>query len=475
MFIAYILGKVGVKMKSYIIKGGTIVTASDTFKGDLFIEEGIIKEIGVDINKNEVNIINAKGKYVIPGGIDVHTHFDLDVGITRAVDDFYTGTVAAACGGTTTIVDHMAFGPKGCSLKHQIEVYHNLAQGKAVIDYSFHGVIQHVNKDILNELEEIINYGIPSFKFYLTYGYKVENDEALAVLKKLKELGGITTVHCENHEIINYLREDYLAKGLVAPIYHSKSRPEEAEGEAVNRMINVAAVAENAPLYIVHLSTALGLQYIKSAKERGQDNIFAETCPQYLVLDEEQYKLPNNGGLKFIMSPPLREKNNKEALWKGIKDGDIQVIATDHCPFNFNKEKQLGKDDFTKCPNGAPGVETRIGIIFSEGVSKKRISLNKFVEITSTNPAKLFGLYPKKGTIAVGSDGDLVIFDPYKKVTITKDMLHENVDYTPYEGIKLVGYPEIIMARGEIIARNNEFIGQKGYGKFIKRNKIELI
>ncbi|MPM17892.1 D-phenylhydantoinase [bioreactor metagenome] len=240
-------------------------------------------------------------------------------------------------------------------------------------------------------------------------------------------------------------------------------------------MINVAAVAENAPLYIVHLSTALGLQYIKSAKERGQDNIFAETCPQYLVLDEEQYKLPNNGGLKFIMSPPLREKHNKEALWKGIKDGHIQVIATDHCPFNFNKEKQLGKDDFTKCPNGAPGVETRMGIMFSEGVSKKRISLNKFVEITSANPAKLFGLYPKKGTIAVGSDGDLVIFDPYKKVTITKAMLHENVDYTPYEGIELVGYPELTMARGEIIARNNEFIGKKGYGKFIKRNRIELI
>jgi len=467
--------KVGVGMKSYIIKNGTIVTASDTFKGDLLVEQGIVKEIGIDIKNNSAEIINAKGKYIIPGGIDVHTHFDLDVGISRAVDDFYTGSIAAACGGTTTVIDHMAFGPKGCNLKHQVDVYHKLARGKSVIDYSFHGVIQHVDEEILKELEEIVINGIPSFKIYLTYGFKINDDEALRVLSKLKKIGGITTVHCENNDIVNYLRGYYENRGLLTPVYHGKSRPEETEGEAVNRMINIAALAEDAPLYIVHLSTALGLQYIKSAKERGQKNIYSETCPQYLVLDEDKYNLPNEEGLKYVMSPPLRKKHNKLALWKGIQEGHIQVIATDHCPFNFNKEKQMGKGNFIKCPNGAPGVEPRMGLIYSEGVSKKRISINKFVEITSTNPAKLFGLYPRKGTIAVGCDGDLVILDPHKKLTITKTMLHENVDYTPYEGIELIGYPELTMIRGTIVAKNNEFIGPKGYGNFISRKTIDLL
>jgi dihydropyrimidinase len=466
--------RVGVKLKPYIIKNGTIITAGDTVKGDLFIEEGIIKEIGINIEKNNCDIIDARGKYVIPGGVDVHTHFDLDVGISRAVDDFYTGSVAAACGGTTTIVDHMAFGPKGCKLKHQIEVYHKLAEDKAVIDYSFHGVIQHVNDEILAEMEEIVESGIPSFKLYLTYDFKVNDDDAFKVISTLGKLGGITAVHCENNDIINYLRSYYPSKGLNDPIYHAKSRPIEAEGEAVNRIINIAAMAKDAPLYIVHLSTKLGLQYIKAAKERGQKNVFAETCPQYLILDEEKYKLPNNEGLKFIMSPPLRQSYNKEALWNGIKDGHIQVVATDHCPFNFNKEKQKGKDDFTKCPNGAPGVETRMALLFSEGVSKNRISINKFVEITCTNPAKLFGLYPKKGTIAVGSDADIVILDPHKEIIITKAMLHENVDYTPYEGIKVIGYPELTMVRGIIVAKNNEFVGKKGSGQFVKRSKVQI-
>ncbi|MEG0773941.1 dihydropyrimidinase [Clostridium sp.] len=461
-------------MKPYIIKNGTIITASDTVKGDLFIDEGIIKEVGINIEKNNCEIIDAMGKYVIPGGVDVHTHFDLDVGISRAVDDFYTGSVAAACGGTTTIVDHMAFGPKGCNLKHQIEVYHKLAEDKAVIDYSFHGVIQHVNDEILAEIEEIVDSGIPSFKLYLTYDFKVNDDDAFKVISTLGNLGGITTVHCENNDIINYLRSYYSSKGLYQPIYHAKSRPVEAEGEAVNRIINIAAMAKDAPLYIVHLSTKLGLQYIKTAKERGQKNIFAETCPQYLILDEEEYNLPNNEGLKFIMSPPLRQSYNKEALWNGIKDGHIQVVATDHCPFNFKKEKQMGIEDFTKCPNGAPGVETRMALLFSEGVSKNRISINKFVEITCTNPAKIFGLYPKKGTIAVGSDADIVILDPHKEFIITKSMLHENVDYTPYEGIKVIGYPELTMVRGAIVAKNNEFVGKKGLGKFIKRSRIQV-
>lgn len=458
---------------SLLIKNGTVVTASDIYKGDIYIENGIIKEIGRNIIENADEIIDAEGKYVIPGGVDVHTHFNLDVGIAVANDDFYSGTVAAACGGTTTIVDHMGFGPKGCNLKHQVDVYHRYAKKKAVIDYSFHGVIQNINNDILSEMEKIVKEeGIPSFKLYLTYDYMIDDEGALKVLKKLRDLNGMATVHCENHGSIKHLRQEYVKAGLKTPIYHALSRPVESEAEAVNRMINIASIAKKAPLYIVHLSSGLALDYIKMANERGQ-KVFAETCPQYLILDESKYNLPNNEGLKYIMSPPLREKKNCEALWKGIRDGYIQTIATDHCPFSFNKDKQMGKDDFTKCPNGMPGVEERIPLIFSEGVMKGRISLNKFVEVCSANPAKLFGLYPKKGTIQVGSDGDIVILDKQKEVTIKSSKMHSSVDYSAYEGMKVIGYPVITIARGKIIVRDNKFIGQKGYGKFIKRINIE--
>lgn len=456
-----------------LIKNGIIVTASDTFKGDICINDGVISNIGVNLREEADEIIDADGKYVIPGGIDVHTHLNLDVGIAVATDDFYTGTVAAACGGTTTIVDHLAFGPKGCNLHHQINLYHSYAKGNAVVDYGFHGVIQHVDDSILNELKILADEGITSSKIYLTYDYRLTDSEAFKVLAKSKEIGTIIAVHPENNDMINYLRKYCSDNGFTSPIYHAKSRPVECEGEAINRIINIAKMADDSPLYIVHLSCKLGLDYIKMAKNRGQKNIFVETCPQYLLLDEGKYYDPKNEGLKYIMSPPLREKFNKEELWKGIQDGHIQVVATDHCPFNFNIEKQLGKDNFINCPNGAPGIETRIPLMFSEGVMKKRISLNKFVDLVSTKPAEIFGLYPKKGTIAVGSDGDIVIIDPNKKLNITKSMLHENVDYTTYEGIELKGYPVATILRGKVIAKENKFIGEKGYGQFIQRNKVD--
>ena len=460
---------------SLLIKNGTIVTASETYIGDIYIEDGIIKETSTCINKEANEVIDAKGKYVIPGGVDVHTHLNLDVGIAVANDDFYTGTVAAACGGTTTIVDHMGFGPKGCNLKHQVDVYHGYADNNAVIDYSFHGVIQHVNEEILNEMESIVrNEGIPSFKVYLTYDYMVNDEEVLKVLNRLKELNGVTTVHCENHGSIKVLKDYYVKNGLKAPKYHPLSRPVEAEGEAVNRMINLSSMAGDAPLYIVHLSSNLGLSYIKMARDRGQ-NIYAETCPQYLVLEDSKYDLNNNEGLKYIMSPPLRKKEDINALWKGIKDGFIQTVATDHCPFAFNKDKQLGKDDFTKCPNGAPGIEERIPLIFSEGVMKGKININKFVEVCCTNPAKIFGLYPKKGSIQVGADGDIVIIDPTIEKELTIKDLHSNVDYTAYEGIKVKGYPIYTILRGNIIVKDNNFIGEKGNGRFIKREIKEKL
>ena len=457
---------------SLLIKNGTIVTASDIYNGDIFIENEIIKEIGLNIIRVVDEVIDADGKYVIPGGVDIHTHFNLHVGNTIANDDFYTGTIAAACGGTTTIVDHMGFGPVGCNLKHQINVYHKYADENAVVDYGFHGVIQHVDSEIINEMKEIIDdYGIQSFKGYLTYDYKIDDDKMIRVFERLKELGGIATIHCENHGSIQYLRKKFIDKGLKSPKYHYLSRPVESEAEAVNRMIKLAKMVNYEGLYVVHLSTKDGLEYIKNARECGQ-NVYAETCPQYLLLDESKYELENNEGLKYIMSPPLRSTENCEALWKGIKDGYIETIATDHCPFSFNRDKQLGKEDFTKCPNGVPGVEERIPLIFSEGVMKNRISINKFVEVCCTNPAKIFGLYPKKGTIAVGSDADITIIDPNKEVVLTTDKLHSNVDYTAYEGFNLKGYPIFTILRGKVISKDGEFVGDKGYGKYIKRKRI---
>lgn len=457
-----------------LIKNGTIVTACDTYKADVLIDNEKIIEIGMDIKRDDCEIIDAGDKYLVPGGIDVHTHLNLHSGTVVAKDDFYTGTVAAACGGTTSIIDHMGFGPEGCSLKHQVDVYHGYADGNAVIDYGFHGVIQHIDDDILDEMEYIVEKeGISSFKIYLTYDFKLSDEEAMKTLVRLKELNGILAVHPENDGAIKYLKETYVKSGKLSPIYHALSRPVECEAEAVNRMINLASLAGDAPLYIVHLSCSLGLDYIKSAVDRGQ-RVIAETCPQYLLLGEERYKEPDNNGLKYIMSPPLREKKNQDELWKGIRDGYIKVVATDHCPFDFGVEKQLGKGDFTRCPNGAPGIETRIPLMFSEGVMKGRITINKLVEVTSTNPAKIFGLYPQKGTVGAGFDADIVLIDPNKEVVLSKSMLHENVDYTPYEGMKLRGYPVLTMVRGKVIVKDNVFIGQKGYGKYMKRSKVLL-
>lgn len=459
-----------------LIKNALIATASDVYKGDIYIKDSVISQIGENLvieNEEKEEIIDAKGNYVIPGGIDVHTHFSLDVGIAVSNDDFRTGTIAAACGGTTSIVDHIGQGPVGSTLRSRIEHYHGLAEGKAVIDYSFHGVIAYdTDEQKLKDMKELIEEGIESYKIYMTYGQRIDDEGAIKVLKTAKENNAIVSVHPENHDTIEFLKKYYVENGMTSPIYHAKSRPEECEAEAINRIINIAHLLGDAPIYIVHLSSNMGLDYVKMARERGQKNIFVETCTQYLVLDEELYKLPGTEGLKYVMSPPLRNKANQEKLWQGIKNGDIQVVATDHCPFSYEKEKvPMGKDNFAKCPNGAPGVEARMPVLFSEGVMKGRISINKFVEVTSTNPAKICGMYPKKGSIAVGSDADLVIIDKDRKVTITKDLFHENVDYTSYEGIELQGYPIMTIVRGKVIVRENKFVGDEGYGEFIKRYK----
>lgn len=450
-----------------LLKNANIVTEKENYISDIYIADGIIKRIEKNIEISNVKTVDIGGKYLIPGGIDIHTHFNIDVGIAKSVDDFYTGTVAAACGGTTTIIDHMGFGPKGCSLHYQLEKYHEFAEKNAVIDYGFHGVIQHIDNNILNEIDSMIDDGIPSFKGYMTYDYKLSDREMLEFSYKLSSSGGLLTVHPENNDIIGYLKDKFASEGKLSPKYHGQSRPSRCEGEAVNRMLDITSVT-GCPLYIVHLSCEEGLSHIKEAKDKGQ-KIFAETCPQYLVLDESCYSLPESEGLKYICSPPIRDKHHQEKLWEGIREGYIQTVATDHCSFSFSEQKLMGKDDFRKCPNGLPGVETRIVLMFSEGVSKGRININKFVEVVSTNPAKLFGIYPQKGCIAVGSDADLVVIDPKLKKRITKGELHENTDYTPFEGIEIIGCPIMTISRGEIIVENNKFTGQKGRGRFLKR------
>lgn len=454
-----------------LLKNGTIVTSDKVFKEDILVENGVISKIGKNLSMDSGEVVDLHRQYLMPGGIDVHTHFNLDTGIAVAKDDFYTGTVAAACGGTTTIIDHMGFGPKGCTLHHQLDKYKADAETDAVIDYSFHGVIQHMNDEILDEMDSMVEDGITSFKGYMTYDYKLKDKKMKVIMEKLSSLGAMTTVHAEAHDEIQELRKKYIEDGKVEPIYHAKSRPVKAEVEAIERMIKMSKEAGEAPLYIVHLSSGDGLDVIKKARAEGR-NIYAETCPQYLFLNEDNYLEDKNRGLKYIMSPPLREKSNNERLWKGIAEGDIQTVATDHCPFDFKLKKELGSKDFTKCPNGAPGVETRIALMYSEGVSKKRISITKFVDVVSTTPAKLFGLYPKKGEITLGADADFMVIDPKKKITIEHKNLHENVDYTPYEGIDLVGYPTMTISNGEIIVKDGKFLGKKGRGKFIKRNRF---
>ncbi len=483
------MGKIVIIMDSSqhntLIKGGTIVTPDEVVNADLLVVDGIIADISENLDGPDARsidtrqgletrqgidtrIIDAKGKILLPGGIDVHTHFNLDIGVAIAQDDFYTGTIAAAMGGTTTIVDHPGFGPEGCSLFHQIEKYHDDAKNCAVIDYSFHGVLQHLDENIIEQIPKLAKQGITSMKTYMTYDHRFDDAMLLTLFKVAKKHNVLIAVHAENHDLIQALRQKFIKEQKKEAIYHALSRPDKSESEAVKRLIDLSSEAGNAPVYIVHLSTRKGVEAVKYAQEAGK-NVFAETCPQYLVLDEDNYRLSDHEGLKYVMSPPLRSCLNQPELWKGLMDNTISTVATDHCPFDFKLKKQLAANDFSKCPGGAPGIEARMGILYSKGVGEKKISLNQFAKVTAENPAKLMGMYPKKGILSKGADADIVIWDPDKKVTIKNDNLHENVDYTPYEGMEVQGWPTLTMVRGRIVVQDNIFVGEKGYGKFIKR------
>ena len=463
-------------MKTLITKG-MIVTEERTFEGSILIEDGRILKVltGDDASAGADETIDAAGKYVLPGAVDIHTHMDLDVGIARVIDDFYTGTAAAACGGTTTIVDHMAFGPKGCSPWHQVREYHRLADGSAAVDYGFHGVLQHVNDEALEDMAQIAEEeGITSFKIYMTYDFRLDDLDLMKVLQRAAKERILIAAHCENHGIVTYFRERFAAEGRTQTRWHPVSRPAEAEAEAVSRLLYLAQAAGEAPVYIVHLSSRKGLEEVRKAKAAGQRHFGTETCPQYLLLDEALYEDPREG-LKAVMAPPLRRREDRDALWAALAENELDTVATDHCPFTFAKQKQQGAEHFMKCPSGAPGVEERLILLYSEGVAKGRITLQQLVKYACANPAKVAGLYPRKGAIEAGADADLVILDPDREWTMTTGRMHGNADYTCYEGMKIRGAVERVLLRGKTVAENGEFTGTRGGGQYLRRGKSSIV
>jgi dihydropyrimidinase len=454
-----------------LIKNGYIVTAVDSYTADILIDGETIAMIGKDLSTVVGSVdktIDATGKLVIPGGVDPHTHMDLPFGGTSSSDDFETGTRAAAFGGTTTIID-FAVQYKGQALNEALDAWFAKAEGKATADYGFHLIVTDLPDERLPELKAMIDQGVTSFKLFMAYPgvFLVDDGVIFKAMTAAGENGGLICMHAENGVVIDVLVKRALAEGKTAPKYHALTRPTKAEAEGVHRAIAIAEMA-NSPVYIVHLSCYDALKEVQAARDLGLP-AFAETCPQYLLLDYSLYEKPDFEGAKYVMTPPLRDRENQELLWRGLRGDDLQVISTDHCPFCFKEQKELGRGDFSKIPNGGPGVENRMSLIYHHGVTQGRISLNRFVELTSTAAAKIFGLFPKKGTIAVGSDADIVIFDPNREQTIGAATHHMRVDYSAYEGWRVRGVTETVLSRGRVIVENNEFKGKAGAGRFIKR------
>jgi dihydropyrimidinase len=457
-------------MTRTLIKNGTVVTASDTYAGEILVDRETIRLIGTELDVAADRVIDAAGKYLIPGGIDVHTHLDMPCGTTTSSDDFETGTIAAAFGGTTCIVDY-ATQFRGETLHGALEAWMNKAEGKAAIDYGFHMIVSDLNDQIEQEMDALVQEGVTSFKLFMAYPDRLMLDDAaiFRALLRSGENGGLICMHAENGSVIDVLVERARAQGHSAPKYHALTRPARAEAEATYRAIALAEMAR-VPIYIVHLSSGEALEVVAEARDRGLP-AYAETCPQYLFLEYECYEEPGFEGAKYVMSPPLRPHTSQDALWRGLAGNDLQTVATDHCPFCMKEQKELGKDDFSKIPGGAPGIETRMSLMYDGGVHRRRISLNRFVDLTATTPAKIFGLWPKRGTIAPGSVADIVVWDPDKELTLNAQSLHMRVDYSPYEGRKVRGAPVLVMSRGRVIVEGERYVGNPGDGRFVKRGQ----
>jgi dihydropyrimidinase len=453
-----------------IIRNGIVVTATDTYPADVAIENGRIVAIGANLPaQNASAVIDASGKFVLPGGIDVHTHLDMPFGGTTSADDFETGTRAAAFGGTTTLID-FAIQYKGQKLRQAFDTWMSKAANKAVCDYAFHCIVTDVSGGQLAEMNDLVHEGVTSFKLFMAYPgvFMLDDGSIFKALQATSRNGALVCMHAENGSAIDVIVQQALAEGKKAPKYHALTRPTTAEAEATARAIALAEMA-GAPIYIVHLSCNDALEKVREARDRGLP-VYAETCPQYLYLSIENFDAPGFEGAKYVFTPPLREKWHQEKLWNGLTRDHLQVVSTDHCPFCFKEQKELGRDDFTKIPNGGPGIEHRMSLIFSGGVAGGRFSVNRFAELTSTTPAKLFGLYPRKGTIAVGSDADLVIFDPQRKHTISAKTHHMRVDYSMFEGIEVTGMPDVVLSRGWVVVERDKFLGRAGQGEFLRRS-----
>ena len=452
-----------------LIKGGTVVTATDQYTGDIFVDGEKVTVIGSALTMSADRVIDATAKYVLPGGIDVHTHLDMPFGGTTSADDFESGTIAAAYGGTTTIVD-FAIQYKGQTLHHAWETWMKKAEGRAAIDYGFHMIITDLSDQAEEEMDALVREGVTSFKLFMAYPgvFMLDDGSIFRALLRTGKNGGTICMHAENGGVIDVLVKRALAEGKTAPKYHALTRPARAEAEATHRAIALAEIAD-VPIYIVHLSAAEALEMVTEARDRGLP-AYAETCPQYLFLSYDNYEEPGFEGAKYVMSPPLRPKETQARLWRGLAFDDLQVVSTDHCPFCMKEQKTIGQQDFSKIPNGAPGIETRLSLVYDGGVRAGRISLNRFVELTSTAPAKIFGLFPRKGTIAPGSDADIVIFDPNRDRILSAKTHHMRVDYNPYEGRRVTGVTETVVSRGRLVIDNGRFVGRAGAGSFLRRS-----
>jgi dihydropyrimidinase len=456
---------------SVLFKGGTVVNSTGRYVADVFADGDQITAIGANLDHPADEVVDAKGKYILPGAIDPHTHISMPFMGTSAQDDYETGTRAAACGGVTCVVD-FDLQQKGETLLEAIERKKSWAEGKVCVDYSLHPAVMDPRPEVIEEVKNACQeYGTPSFKIFMVYDFRVDDATMIQLLEETKKHGGLVQVHAENVHIIDHMNRVLEKEGKLDPYYHAVSRPNIAEEEAIYRASKMVEMT-GSRIYIVHLSSKEGLWIVKQARDRGVD-VYAETCPQYLLLDEERYKEPDWNGAKYVMSPPLRTKESNDALWEGLRGGDLQVVATDHCPFDFNGKKDMnGKDDYKVIPNGAPGIETLLLMLHSEGVAQGRITLEKMVDVLSSGTARMFGL-KDKGEIAVGKDADIVVFDPDQKFTITQSKLHMNVDYTPFEGFEVTGMPSAVYSRGKKTARwkgdQMEFVGEVGHGRFIKR------
>jgi len=453
-----------------LIENGTVVTAERTFAASVLIEGESISEVRAGIDAAGHTVVNASGLLILPGGIDAHTHLDMPFGGTTSADDFETGTRAAAIGGTTTIVD-FAIQARGTKMRTALDTWWKKASGKACIDYGLHMIVTDLGTSGLEDMDDMVREGVASFKLFMAYPNVLMVDDAtiFKALQQTAKNGALICMHAENGSVIDVIVQQALAEGKTAPIYHALTRPTAAEAEAVLRAIAMAEMA-GAPVYIVHLSSEDALNQVREARDRGLP-AFAETCPQYLLLSLEETMNHNSfEDAKWVFTPPLREKKNQPKLWDGLKNDHLQVVSTDHCPFCFADQKILGINDFTKIPNGGPGIENRMQLIHHHGVNSGKLSLNRFVEITSTAPARIFGMYPKKGTIAAGSDADLVLWDPNAEHTISAATHNMRCDYSMFEGFKVRGNAKQVYSRGELIVENGKYLGKVGRGAYLRRS-----